>query len=104
MATNAAKVFSALGDPTRRLIFERVARRPSAVSELAQGLLVTRPAVSQHLKILKDARLVTDEADGARRIYRLDPRGLAEMRAYLNRFWDEALMAFKAAAEEEDDQ
>jgi len=74
------------------------------VSELAQGLLVTRPAVSQHLKILKDARLVTDEADGARRIYRLDPRGLAEMRAYLNRFWDEALMAFKAAAEEEDDQ
>ena len=104
MATNAAKVFLALGDPTRRLIFERVARRPSAVSELAQGLLVTRPAVSQHLKILKDARLVTDEADGARRIYRLDPRGLAEMRAYLNRFWDEALMAFKAAAEEEDDQ
>ena len=74
------------------------------MSELAQGLLVTRPAVSQHLKILKDARLVTDEADGARRIYRLDPRGLAEMRAYLNRFWDEALMAFKAAAEEEDDE
>ena len=78
--TNLSPVFSALGDPTRRQIFERLATRPQAVGELAQDLPVSRPAVSQHLKHLKDAGLVTDEAIGTRRIYRLDPRGIGAMR------------------------
>jgi DNA-binding transcriptional ArsR family regulator len=93
--------FAALGDPTRRLIFERLARRPMAVGKLAAGLSVTRPAVSQHLKVLKDAALVVDRQEGTRRVYRVDPRGVEAMRSYLDRFWDRALAAFKAAAEEE---
>jgi DNA-binding transcriptional ArsR family regulator len=96
-----ASGFTALGDPTRRLIFERLARRPMPVGKLAAGLDVTRPAVSQHLKVLKEAGLVAHEQDGTRRVYRVDPRGVEAMRNYLDRFWDRALVAFKAAAEEE---
>ena len=100
--TNHARGFAALADPTRRQIFERLARRPMSVGKLAAGLAVTRGAVSQHLKILKDADLVADLKEGTRNIYRLDPRGVEAMRSYLERFWDRALAAFKAAAEEED--
>ena len=99
--TNHALAFSALGDPTRRLVFERLAKRPMSVGKLASGLAVSRPAVSQHLKVLKDAGLVTDKEDGTRRIYSIDPRGIAAMRSYLDKFWDRSLAAFKAAAEEE---
>jgi DNA-binding transcriptional ArsR family regulator len=91
--------WSALADPTRRAIFERIAERPQAVGELANGLPVSRPAVSQHLKALKDAGLVLDRRDGNRRIYRLNPDGVGALRAYLDRFWTQALAAFKAAAE-----
>ncbi len=92
--------FVALADPTRRAIFERVARKPGAVGELAAELPVSRPAVSQHLKVLKQAGLVSDQAQGTRRIYRLDPRGVGAMRAYLDRFWNQSLAAFKTAAEQ----
>jgi DNA-binding transcriptional ArsR family regulator len=91
----AIDAFSALGDPTRRAIFERLAMRPSAVGELAAGLPVSRPAVSQHLRVLKEARLVSETADGARRIYRVDPRGVAAMRDWLDAHWANALSAFK---------
>jgi DNA-binding transcriptional ArsR family regulator len=91
--------WSALGDRTRRTIFERLADRPCAVGELARGLPVSRPAVSQHLKVLKDAGLIVDQAAGNRRIYRLNPDGLAEMRADLDRFWLSALTAYKAVLE-----
>jgi len=90
---------AALADPTRRMVFERLAKRPSAVGELAEGLPVSRPAVSQHLKVLKDAGLVNETQDGARRIYRIDPHGLGELRRWLDRFWDQALLNFKAEAE-----
>lgn len=95
--------FAALADPTRRAVFERLAREALSVGEIAAELPVSRPAVSQHLKVLKDAGLVIDEADGARRVYRVDPRGIEAMRRYLDGFWDRALAAFKAAAEEEQD-
>jgi DNA-binding transcriptional ArsR family regulator len=95
--------FAALADPTRRKVFERLATRALSVGELADGLPVSRPAVSQHLKILKAAGLVLDEADGTRRVYRVDPRGIEAIRNYLDRFWDRALAAFKAAAERETD-
>jgi DNA-binding transcriptional ArsR family regulator len=91
--------WAALGDRTRRAIFERLAARPSAVGELADGLPVSRPAVSQHLKVLKDAGLVVDQRAGNRRIYRIDPDGLGELRADLDRFWSSALAAYKAAVE-----
>ena len=100
---NAAGSFAALGDSTRLLIFERLARRPMSVGKLAAGLTVTRPAVSQHLRVLKDAGLVTDRPEGTRRVYQVDPRGVEAMRSYLDRFWDRALAAFKAAADEEND-
>jgi DNA-binding transcriptional ArsR family regulator len=90
---------NALGDPTRRAIFERLRRGPRAVGELAEGLPVSRPAVSQHLRVLKDAGLVTDRRDGTRRVYRLDPDGLSGLRAYFDSFWSEALTALKQAAE-----
>ncbi|MGO9559485.1 MAG: ArsR/SmtB family transcription factor [Acidimicrobiales bacterium] len=90
---------SALGDPTRRAIFEHLAENPSPVGVLAERLPVSRPAVSQHLKVLKEAGLVTDDRDGTRRIYRLDPNGIAELRDYLDRFWNTALASFKAVAE-----
>ena len=86
----------------RQTIIERLSKRPMAVGELAAGLPVTRPAVSQHLKVLKEARLVRDEAQGTRRIYSIDPAGLGAIRAWLDRFWDQALAAYAAAAERED--
>jgi DNA-binding transcriptional ArsR family regulator len=92
---------TALGDPTRRQIFELVGERPRAVGELAASLPVSRPAVSQHLRVLKDAGLVIDRAEGTRRIYQLDPDGVAALRAYLDTFWNRSLAAFKAAAEED---
>ena len=92
----------ALGDPTRRAIFERLAEGPLAVGELARDLPVTRPAVSQHLRVLKDAGLVVDRAEGTRRLYQLNPAGIAATRAYLDRFWAHALAAFKEAAERPD--
>jgi DNA-binding transcriptional ArsR family regulator len=94
---NAA--FAALSDPTRRLVLERLSAGPRAVGEIAEGLPVSRPAVSQHLKVLKEAGLVSDRQDGARRIYAIDPNGLGAMRAWLDQFWDVALAAFKAEVE-----
>lgn len=91
---------SALSDPTRRAIFERLAERPTAVGELARELPVSRPAVSQHLRVLKDAGLVLDRPAGARRIYQLDPDGVGELRAYLDQFWSRALAAYKTAVEQ----
>ncbi len=95
--------FVALADPTRRQVFERLARKPLSVGAIADELPVSRPAVSQHLKVLKDAGLVVDERDGTKRVYRVDPRGIEAMRRYLDRFWDRALAAFKAATEKETD-
>jgi DNA-binding transcriptional ArsR family regulator len=95
--------WTALADPTRRSIFELVATRPRAVGEIARHLPVSRPAVSQHLKLLKTARLVVDEAEGARRIYRVNPDGLRELRAQLDRFWSQALANFKELVESEED-
>ena len=89
----------ALGDPTRRAIFERLRGGPTAVGELARELPVSRPAVSQHLRVLKDAGLVTERRDGARRLYRLNRAGLEELRAYFDDFWSAALDEFKAEAE-----
>ena len=97
-----ATSLAALADPTRRKIFERLRRGPSPVGLLADGLPVSRPAVSQHLKVLKEAGLVSEEQDGARRIYRIDPEGLGQLRQWLNRFWDDALDSFKAEAEKKD--
>ena len=102
MVTNAL-AFAALAEPMRQTIVERLSARPMAVGELAAGLPVTRPAVSQHLKVLKAARLVCDEAQGTRRIYSIDPAGLGAIRTWLDRFWDEALEAYAAAAGREDD-
>lgn len=98
----AATAWDALGDPTRRALFERILRSPAAVSELAAGMPISRPAVSQHLRVLKEARLVTDRAEGTRRIYAVDPAGLAALRADLDRFWTHALSSFKAAVESND--
>src|SRR5579862_1257990 len=91
--------WTALADPTRRTIFEMVVAKPRAVGELAAQLPVTRPAVSQHLKLLKSAGLVRDHAEGTRRIYRVDRTGLAELRAQLDRFWNQALVNFKEIVE-----
>jgi len=91
---------TALGDPTRRAIFERLASGPMAVGAIAREFPISRPAVSQHLGLLKQAGLVTDRAVANRRIYSIDQRGLAELRAYFDRFWTQALSAFQAAAEE----
>ena len=97
---SSARALSALADPTRRKVFERIAERPRGVGELAEGLPVSRPAVSQHLKVLKDAGLVRDERHGRTRVYHLDPAGLGELRAWLDRHWDQSLAAFKALAEQ----
>src|SRR5438309_1855957 len=94
-----ASVLVALGDPTRREIFERLVERPQAVGEIAKELPVSRPAVSQHLKVLKDAGLVVDAPDGARRVYRADPDGLEALRSYLDGFWNRALRSVKDVAE-----
>lgn len=98
------RALDALGDPTRRAIVERLREGPRAVGELASGLPVSRPAVSQHLRVLKDAGLVTERQQGTRRLYRLDPAGLRELRSYFDRFWDTALADFKAAAEREEEE
>jgi DNA-binding transcriptional ArsR family regulator len=98
-----SRVFAALADPTRRSVFERIAEQPSTVGAIAAELPVSRPAVSQHLKVLKDAGLVTDEARGASRIYRLDPQGLGPMRRWLDEQWERSLQNFKRLAEQEDD-
>jgi DNA-binding transcriptional ArsR family regulator len=96
---NADRAFSALYDPTRRAVFERLRGGPKPVGEIAHGLPVSRPAVSQHLKVLKEAGLVDDRSEGTRRIYQIDPRGLGAMRAWLDQFWDSALTAFAAELE-----
>jgi DNA-binding transcriptional ArsR family regulator len=94
------EAFAALADPTRRAVFERLAERPSSVGELAGELPVSRPAVSQHLRVLKDAGLVIDQAAGTRRIYRANPDGVAMLRDYLDRFWRRSLDTFTSLAEE----
>ncbi len=99
---NHSAAFAALADPTRREIFERLARAPSAVGELANELPVSRPAVSQHLKVLKDAGLVVDRAEGTRRVYAIDAAGLGAMRRWLDEFWGAALDSFKSEVEKDD--
>ena len=101
MTAYQADAWTALGDPTRREIFERLVERPQAVVELARELPVSRPAVSQHLRVLKQAGLVADRAQGNRRIYRADPDGLAALRGQLDRFWSRALANYKAILEED---
>src|SRR5262245_20350165 len=96
--------WTALGDPTRRAILECLAERPRAVVELAHVLPVSRPAISQHLRVLKDAQLVIDRAVGTRRIYRIDPTGVERLRADLDRFWGRALAAFKDIVEQEPEE
>ena len=91
---------AALGDPTRREIFERLAERPRAVGELAGELPISRPAVSQHLKVLREAGLVIDRQAGTRRIYEVNPDGVGALRAYLDQFWNRALAAYKEAVEQ----
>jgi DNA-binding transcriptional ArsR family regulator len=90
---------AALADPTRRRVFERLKKGPRAVSEVARGLPVSRPAVSQHLRALKEAGLVADRPEGTRRVYFIDPQGLGELRRWLDQFWDDALAAFQAEVE-----
>jgi DNA-binding transcriptional ArsR family regulator len=96
---NIALALTALADPTRRAVFERLARGPRSVGELADGLPVSRPAVSQHLKVLKTAGLVADRAEGTRRVYQIDPAGLGAIRMWLDQFWTEALDAFQREVE-----
>ncbi|MDE1939232.1 MAG: winged helix-turn-helix transcriptional regulator [Alphaproteobacteria bacterium] len=94
----------ALADPTRRKIFERLRHGAKPVGVIAKGLPVSRPAVSQHLKVLKEAGLVDDRAEGTRRVYYIDPNGLADIRRWLDQFWDEALEAFRAEAEKDQEK
>jgi len=98
--TYQQQALQALGDPSRREIFERLTARPLAVGELARDLPISRPAVSQHLKVLKDAGLVFDRASGTRRVYQVDPAAVASLREYFDAFWGHALASFRAAAEE----
>jgi DNA-binding transcriptional ArsR family regulator len=100
--TNVNRVFSALHDPTRRAVLDRLRGGPCAVGEIAASLPVSRPAVSQHLKVLKEAGLVSDRSEGTKRIYYIDPSGLGAMRAWLDRFWDAALAAYAAEVEREE--
>ena len=95
---------AALGDPTRRAIFERLAEQPRPVGELAGELPVSRPAVSQHLRVLKEAGLVIDRPAGNRRIYHVDPDGVGALRAYLDQFWNRALAAYKATVEQSNEE
>src|SRR6516164_733898 len=95
----AYEVLDALGDPTRRLVFERLRTGARSVGEIAERMDVSRPAVSQHLRVLKAARLVTDRAEGTRRVYAVDPKGITELRSWLDGFWGEALLTFKEVAE-----
>ncbi len=104
MAYGATNGLAALADPTRREIFERLAGHPQAVGELARELPVSRPAVSQHLKVLRDAGLVVDRQEGNRRIYRVNPDGVGALRAYLDQFWNRALTAYKATVEKQSEE
>ena len=99
--TYASEILDALGDPTRRLVLERLRGGARSVGEIAEGMEVSRPAVSQHLRVLKAARLVTDRAEGTRRLYAVDLKGVEALRSWLDGFWGEALSAFKEAAERE---
>jgi DNA-binding transcriptional ArsR family regulator len=98
----AGERLDALGDPTRRAIFELLTHKPRAVGELADALPISRPAVSQHLKVLVDAGLLTVRVEGTRRIYAADPSGIARLRADVERFWRDSLVAFKSVAENEE--
>ena len=98
------KALSALADPTRRRVYERLKSGPKAVGAIARGMPVSRPAVSQHLKALKEAGLVADRPEGTRRVYFIDPKGLGALRKWLDQFWDEALAAFQAEVERASDQ
>jgi DNA-binding transcriptional ArsR family regulator len=102
MITSSHRALNALGDPTRRAIFERLGRGPRAVGELAAGLPISRPAVSQHLKVLKAAGLVVDRAEGTRRLYQLDPKGIEELQRYFHQLWSHALAEFKRVTENEE--
>jgi DNA-binding transcriptional ArsR family regulator len=97
--TDVATQFTALADPTRRLLLERLSRKPLKAGEVAEGLKITRPAVSQHLKVLLEAELVSVVQKGTSRIYSIDQKGVQSLRAYLENLWDEALQNFKRAAE-----
>jgi DNA-binding transcriptional ArsR family regulator len=99
MANTSSTALAALADRTRREVFERLASGPASVGEIAPGLPVSRPAVSQHLKVLKQAGLVADRAEGTRRVYHIDPEGLGAIRAWLDQFWGAALAKFQAAVE-----
>jgi DNA-binding transcriptional ArsR family regulator len=101
IAIRLDKAFHAFADPTRRRVFERLRRRTRSVRDIAQGMDVSRPAVSQHLKVLQEAGLVRVRTEGTRRLYSVEPGGLEAVRDWLDGFWDEALSAFKAAAERE---
>lgn len=100
MHTYQNSQLDALGDPTRRAILDRLLRSPTSVGALAGEFPISRPAISQHLRILKDARLVTDHAAGTRRVYAIDPQGFASLRSYFDRFWTDALLSFKTKVEE----
>ena len=104
MPTYQVDGWTALGDPTRRAIFELLADGPRPVGDIARELPVTRPAVSQHLKVLKQAGLVIDHQDGTRRLYRLNPDGVGALRAYFDRFWNRSLAAFKSAVEQDNEE
>jgi DNA-binding transcriptional ArsR family regulator len=96
-----SQVVTALADPTRRQIFERLAEGPQSVGALALDMPISRPAVSQHLRVLKEAGLVSDQAEGTRRVYQIDPAGLGVIRQWLDRFWDRSLEAFQAEADKD---
>jgi DNA-binding transcriptional ArsR family regulator len=100
-ANGEVNVFQALADPTRHAIFQRLKEGPVAVGELADGLPVSRPAVSQHLRVLKDAGLVSERREGTRRVYRIEPQGVWALRESIDRMWEDALEAFRVAAERE---
>ena len=104
MAAHQVDGLTALGDPTRRAVFELLGDGPRAVGEIASELPVTRPAVSQHLKVLKEAGLVIDRPDGTRRLYELNPDGIGALRAYFERFWTRALTSFKHRVEQQEEQ
>ena len=101
MTTYRDAQLDALGDPTRRAIVARLRRGPMPVGELARGFPISRPAISQHLRVLKEAKLVTDRADGTRRLYQLDPAGFDSLRAYFEEFWGQALVAFRKRIEQQ---
>jgi DNA-binding transcriptional ArsR family regulator len=104
VTTNARLLLEALGEPTRREIVERLAERPSAVSDIARDMPITRSAVSQHLQVLKSVGLVTDRAEGTRRVYQVDPDALAIIREYFDAFWKRSLDSFQRAAQRTEEE